>query len=182
MCKSQFWEREIKGSSLIEHDVLNTPFAYKILRSTSSHWRFRELFLPPAFELGASYAVLSSSQRTFQGFYQHLLVFTLRHPNPDAYFRRFSMSKALICLVAITSLGLAGCPSSNDEVQTPDSQQSQVETQNNLEGVEILGTSNADTAPTAIPTPVLLPGLIGMGVAAWRKRSHGQAETAPEQS
>ncbi|GEM_PF-2782496 len=90
------------------------------------------------------------------------------------------MSKTLICLVAITSLGLAGCPSRSDEVQQiPDNQQSQGETQDSLKNVGMLEN---DSDPRAIPTPALLPGLIGMGVAAWRKRSHGQAETAPEQS
>lgn len=39
-------------------------------------------------------------------------------------------------------------------------------------------TSFATPNTTAIPTPALLPGLIGMGVAAWRKRkSEAAAET-----
>jgi len=35
--KSQFWEREIKGSSLIEHDVLNTPLIYKTFVGDNQH-------------------------------------------------------------------------------------------------------------------------------------------------
>ncbi len=38
-----------------------------------------------------------------------------------------------------------------------------------------MATVNANASPTAVPTPALLPGLIGMGIAAWRKRKVAQA-------
>lgn len=37
-----------------------------------------------------------------------------------------------------------------------------------------------DVSATPIPTPALLPGLIGMGVAAWRKRKNEQSEQVAE--
>jgi len=46
---------------------------------------------------------------------------------------------------------------------------------------EVVVTYNFDEAP-AIPTPAMLPGLIGMGVAFWRKKVSGdQAEAESEQ-
>jgi len=39
------------------------------------------------------------------------------------------------------------------------------------------GISVTDTPTTPVPTPALLPGLVGMGVAAWRKRK-GESEEA----
>ncbi|MFM7471148.1 MAG: PTPA-CTERM sorting domain-containing protein [Nodosilinea sp.] len=38
---------------------------------------------------------------------------------------------------------------------------------------------SASSPPVAVPTPALLPGLIGMGVAAWRKRQ-GESTVSPE--
>jgi hypothetical protein len=37
-----------------------------------------------------------------------------------------------------------------------------------------------DNEPTAIPTPALLPGLLGMGIAAWRKRKNEEPEQVAE--
>lgn len=34
--------------------------------------------------------------------------------------------------------------------------------------------------PTPIPTPALLPGLLGMGIAAWRKRKNQESEQVAE--
>jgi len=47
-------------------------------------------------------------------------------------------------------------------------------TRSNLSEVQFDGTPVA----TAVPTPALLPGLIGMGVAAWRKRKAAAASEA----
>ncbi|MBW4661393.1 MAG: PTPA-CTERM sorting domain-containing protein [Drouetiella hepatica Uher 2000/2452] len=45
-------------------------------------------------------------------------------------------------------------------------------------GSSTVSLSNAQYTSTAIPTPAVLPGLIGMGIATWRKRKAAQAENS----
>ncbi|QYO67616.1 PTPA-CTERM sorting domain-containing protein [Leptolyngbya sp. 7M] len=40
--------------------------------------------------------------------------------------------------------------------------------------------SGATPAPTAVPTPALLPGLVGLGMAALRKRKENQGQEVAE--
>jgi hypothetical protein len=51
---------------------------------------------------------------------------------------------------------------------------------NNLEGRDLVFKASF-SAPTSIPTPALLPGLIGMGIAALRKRKGDQSEVVVAQ-
>lgn len=48
------------------------------------------------------------------------------------------------------------------------------------ESIEQSYATFAVVPPTPIPTPALLPGLLGMGIAAWRKRKNQESEQVAE--
>ena len=77
----------------------------------------------------------------------------------------------IFMLIAMFFGGFGLLDDDNGSIEPPDNQQIQAES-------PIVDQIPLTTEPTPIPTPALLPGLVGMGVAAVRKRNLEQSDKA----